>query len=121
MDNEKFMNALVKKMVDYYQLEANLETGRIREQDPNKLNNILKSVDNAILNHLGISESNATSQQILSDVKEQARDIFNNPPPSLLEKAVKKTGKAVKRVFGYKKGGSVGYTQRWANARKKKK
>ena len=116
------MNALVKKMVDYYQLEANLETGRIREQDPNKLNNILKSVDNAILNHLGISESNATSQQILSDVKEQARDIFNNPPPSLLEKAVKKTGKAVKRVFGYKKkGGSVGYTQRWANARKKKK
>lgn len=26
---------------------------------------------------------------------------------------------SVKKVFGYKKGGSVGYTQRWKNARKK--
>ena len=67
-------------------------------------------------------EQQRNAQQYLKWLKQndpeeykKGKEAYNKKYPTRGQKIVT----SVKKIFGYKKGGSVGYTQRWKNARKK--
>ena len=83
------------------------------DQDPvnwDKVRKLQGQVEKGAMTLTGSKEYNEKSANVVEEIQKTAK---NKPrPQSLLEKGIRK-------LMGKRGGGSVGYTQRWKNARKK--
>ena len=110
-DRNKVMQALIKKMTEFYNVQgSNMVSDKY-------VSAIKDSVDAGVLNFLGLTQHNEQSMQMLGEIKEKALAASRKGNPSALSRGFSK----LKGMIKEKKrgGGSVGYTQRWKNARKK--
>jgi len=110
--NKNLMNKLIRLQKEFFQLEGQKNTGERQKE--------LKSqIDSGIFTIIGDTKQGEQYMKMLSSIKDQAMATLKERPPSKIEKATKAVVAKGKELLGYKKGGSVGYTQRWKNARKK--
>jgi hypothetical protein len=97
-------NKLVANQKEIYYLENqdNVDSNRVRT--------LQNQIEKGVLRLIGSKEPNEQYMKVLEEIRKTAKNAPR--PQSLLEKGIRK-------LMGKRGGGSVGYTQRWKNARKK--
>ena len=110
-DNKNLRKLLIKYQKELFSLEDKKNTEKRRGE----LTGLIK---NGLFQITG-EKQGEQYMSVWSSIKDEAMATLGDRTKSTLEIVGSCVVGAAKKVFGYKMGGSVGYTQRWKNARKK--